>query len=155
MFYSHILDTPVTDRGFLEQLHELNHKINFVKEQSFRDAKSCLDVRDILEKLKIKVGTFNHQYYVCRILIMWPFYVKKWSWTWVCFICSYVNEGNFVCTLCLFRYICVLKLLWWWCKCCQFQAIAKIREFLLQKINVFKKPMANYQIPQDTMLKFR
>ena len=45
----------MTEREFLEQLHELNHKINFVKEQSFRDAKSCLDVRDILEKLKIKV----------------------------------------------------------------------------------------------------
>ncbi|XP_060590852.1 vacuolar protein sorting-associated protein 52 homolog [Ruditapes philippinarum] len=85
---NHILDTPVTEREFLEQLHELNHKINFVKEQSFRDAKSCLDVRDILEKLKIK-------------------------------------------------------------------AIAKIREFLLMKINSFKKPMTNYQIPQDTMLKFR
>ncbi|XP_053380589.1 vacuolar protein sorting-associated protein 52 homolog isoform X2 [Mercenaria mercenaria] len=85
---NHILDTPVTEREFLEQLHELNHKINFVKEQSFRDARSCLDVRDILEKLKIK-------------------------------------------------------------------AIAKIREFLLLKINSFKKPMTNYQIPQDTMLKFR
>ena len=54
--FRHILDTTVTEREFLEQLHELNHKINFVKEQSFRDAKSCLDVRDILEKLKIKVS---------------------------------------------------------------------------------------------------
>lgn len=53
--FRHILDTPVTEREFLEQLHELNHKINFVKEQSFRDARSCLDVKDILEKLKIKV----------------------------------------------------------------------------------------------------
>ena len=53
--FSHILDTPVTEREFLEQLHELNHKINFVKEQSFRDARSCLDVKDILDKLKIKV----------------------------------------------------------------------------------------------------
>ena len=53
--YSHILDTPVTEREFLEQLHELNHKINFVKEQSFRDARACHDVKDILEKLKIKV----------------------------------------------------------------------------------------------------
>jgi len=51
----HILDTAVTEREFLEQLHELNHKINFVKEQSFRDAHSCLDVKDILDKLKIKV----------------------------------------------------------------------------------------------------
>jgi len=52
---SHILDTPVTEREFLEQLHELNHKINFVKEQSFKDAMSCKDVKDILDKLKIKV----------------------------------------------------------------------------------------------------
>ena len=46
----------MTDREFLEQLHELNHKINFVKEQSFKDAKSCSDVKDILDKLKIKVN---------------------------------------------------------------------------------------------------
>ncbi|XP_033763726.1 vacuolar protein sorting-associated protein 52 homolog [Pecten maximus] len=85
---NHILDTQVTEREFLEHLHELNHKINFVKEQSFRDAKSCFDVRDILEKLKIK-------------------------------------------------------------------AIAKIREFLMQKIYSFRKPMSNYTIPQNAMLKFR
>ena len=58
MFFSHILDSPVTEREFLEQLHELNHKINFVKEQSFKEAKSCQDVRDILEKLKYKVDKF-------------------------------------------------------------------------------------------------
>ena len=45
----------MTEREFVEQLHELNHKINFVKEQSFKEAKSCTDVKDILEKLKIKV----------------------------------------------------------------------------------------------------
>ncbi|ELT91956.1 hypothetical protein CAPTEDRAFT_183678 [Capitella teleta] len=83
-----ILESQVTDRGFVEQLHDLNHKINFVKEQSFKDAKSCFDVKDILEKLKIK-------------------------------------------------------------------AIEKIREFLLQKIYQFKKPMTNYQIPQNAMLKYR
>jgi hypothetical protein len=87
-YFSIILDCPVTERGFVEQLHDLNHKINFVKEQSFKDAKSCYDVKDILEKLKIK-------------------------------------------------------------------AIEKVREFLLQKIYQFKKPMANYQIPQNAMLKFR
>lgn len=54
--YSHILDTAVTEREFVEQLHELNHKINFVKEQSFRDARACHDVRDILDKLRWKVG---------------------------------------------------------------------------------------------------
>nr|KAG5710557.1 hypothetical protein BaRGS_013203 [Batillaria attramentaria] len=85
---THILETPVTEDEFKEQLHELNHKINFVKEQAFRDARACLDVKDILEKLKIK-------------------------------------------------------------------ALAKIREFLLQRIYSFRKPMANYQIPQNTLLKFR
>ncbi|XP_071948062.1 vacuolar protein sorting-associated protein 52 homolog [Antedon mediterranea] len=84
----HILETPVTERKFLEQLHELNHKINFVKEQSFKDALACRDVQDVLEKLKIK-------------------------------------------------------------------AIAKIREYLLQKINHFKKPMTNYQVPQNALLKSR
>lgn len=52
----HILETPVTEDEFKEQLHELNHKINFVKEQAFRDARACADVKDILEKLKIKVS---------------------------------------------------------------------------------------------------
>jgi len=53
------MDTQVTEREFVEQLHELNHKINFVKEQSFKEAKSCTDVKDILEKLKIKVMFFS------------------------------------------------------------------------------------------------
>lgn len=52
---SQILESPVTEREFLEQLHELNHKINFVKEQSFKEAKSCQDVKDVVEKLKFKV----------------------------------------------------------------------------------------------------
>ena len=52
---SHILETPVTDDHFREQLHELNHKIAFVREQAFRDARSCADVKDILNKLKFKV----------------------------------------------------------------------------------------------------
>ncbi|PVD21732.1 hypothetical protein C0Q70_17532 [Pomacea canaliculata] len=85
---SHILETPVTEDEFKEQLHELNHKIKFVKEQAFRDARACGDVKDILERLKVK-------------------------------------------------------------------ALAKIREFLLQRIYAFRKPMANYQIPQNTLLKFR
>ena len=50
-----MLEAAVTERQFLEQLHELNHKIRFVKEQAFKDALSCRDVEDILEKLKLKV----------------------------------------------------------------------------------------------------
>ena len=83
-----IMDSPVQDPAFLENLQNLEHKINFLKEQSFHDARSCLDVKDIVDKLKIR-------------------------------------------------------------------AICKIREFLIEKINLFKKPMTNYHIPQNTILKFR
>lgn len=57
-----ITDVPVTERHFLEQLHELNHKIKVVKEQSFHDALACQDVQDVLEKLRIKVKrkSFRH-----------------------------------------------------------------------------------------------
>lgn len=40
-------------------------------------------------------------------------------------------------------------------KMCLLQAISKIREFLMQKIYSFRKPMSNYQVPQNAMLKFR
>ena len=83
-----IMDTPVQEPTFLENLQNLEHKINFLKEQSFHDARSCLDVKDIVDKLKIR-------------------------------------------------------------------AVCKIREFLMEKINLFKKPMTNYHIPQNTILKFR
>ncbi|TPP61063.1 Abhydrolase domain containing protein 11, partial [Fasciola gigantica] len=37
----------------------------------------------------------------------------------------------------------------------RFQAVTKIREYLLQKIYSLRKPLTNYQIPQNQMLKFR
>lgn len=83
-----IMDVPVTDKDFLSHLQVLNHKISFVKEQSFKESKSCLDVKDILEKLKIK-------------------------------------------------------------------AMTKIRTYLFEQIYKFRKPMANYQVPQNAMLKFK
>ncbi|XP_060816397.1 vacuolar protein sorting-associated protein 52 homolog [Bombus pascuorum] len=83
-----IMDCPVTEKEFLTQLQTLNHKINFVKEQSFKEAKSCLDVKDILEKLKVK-------------------------------------------------------------------ALAKIRTYLLEQIYKFRKPMTNYQVLQNNMLKYK
>ncbi|KAK6323743.1 hypothetical protein J4Q44_G00060820 [Coregonus suidteri] len=83
-----ILESPVTEQEFLEQLHELNNKINFAKELSFRETLACSDIQDIVDRLKIK-------------------------------------------------------------------AVAKIREFILQKIYSFRKPMTNYQIPQNTLLKYR
>ncbi|XP_033847519.1 vacuolar protein sorting-associated protein 52 homolog [Periophthalmus magnuspinnatus] len=85
---STILDSPVTEQEFLEQLHELNNKINFAKELSFRETLACSDIQDIVDRLKLK-------------------------------------------------------------------AVSKIREFILQKIYAFRKPMTNYQIPQNTLLKYR
>ncbi|KAJ9578638.1 hypothetical protein L9F63_005128 [Diploptera punctata] len=85
---SGILDAPVMEKEFLTQLEVLNAKINFVKEQSFKETKACHDVKDILEKLKIK-------------------------------------------------------------------AVTKIRQYLLEQLNKFRKPMANYQVPQNTMLKYK
>lgn len=83
-----IMDCAVTDKEFLAQLQILNHKIGFVKEQSFKESKACNDVKDILEKLKIK-------------------------------------------------------------------AMAKIRTYLLEQVYKFRKPMTNYQVPQNAMLKFK
>ena len=54
-FYRHICETPVTEQAFIEQLHELHHKIDFAKEQSFKGALSVNDVGNDLEKLKVKV----------------------------------------------------------------------------------------------------
>ncbi|XP_043539594.1 vacuolar protein sorting-associated protein 52 homolog [Chiloscyllium plagiosum] len=83
-----ILETPVTEQQFVEQLHELNNKINYVKEQSFKETLACSDVQDTLDRLKIK-------------------------------------------------------------------AVSKIREYILQKIYSFRKPMTNYQVPQNALLKYR
>lgn len=83
-----IMDSHVTDKEFQTQLQILNHKIGFLKEQSFKDTKSCLDVKDIVEKLKIK-------------------------------------------------------------------AMSKIRTYLLEQIARFRKPMTNYQIPQNALLKYK
>ncbi|EDV27587.1 uncharacterized protein TRIADDRAFT_53433 [Trichoplax adhaerens] len=84
----HICETSVVERAFIESLHELAHKINFLKEQMFRDTLACEDVKDVIEKLRVK-------------------------------------------------------------------AVSKCRDYLLGKIYQFRKPMANYQVPQDTLLRYR
>ncbi|CAD0196112.1 unnamed protein product [Chrysodeixis includens] len=83
-----INNVPVTDKEFMVQLAILNQKLNFVKEQDFKETKACHDVKDVLEKLKIK-------------------------------------------------------------------AVSKIRAYILEQIYKFRKPMANYQIPQNAMLKYK
>ncbi len=35
------------------------------------------------------------------------------------------------------------------------KAIAKIRAYLLEQISRFRKPNANFQVPQNNMLKFK
>ncbi|KAF6208659.1 hypothetical protein GE061_017117 [Apolygus lucorum] len=82
-----ILDTPVTDKEFTNQLKILNHKISFVKDQSAKEVKCCNDVVGVLENLKIK-------------------------------------------------------------------AVTKIRACLLEHISKLRKATANYQIPQNAMLKY-
>ena len=58
---SHIPETPVTEQTFIEQLHELHHKIDFAKEQSFKGALSVNDVGETLDNLKVQVvyGNLN------------------------------------------------------------------------------------------------
>lgn len=82
------MEGQLTERSFLEYLHELDHKISFLYEKTPNEIKCFNDIHDILYKLKIK-------------------------------------------------------------------AISRIREFILQKIYQFRKPMANYQITQDILLKSR
>ena len=50
------MEGDVSDRTFLEQLHELQHKLHFVKAQEFKEAKAVEDVQPVLESLKFKVG---------------------------------------------------------------------------------------------------
>ena len=67
---SHIVDTPASEKEFLEQLYVLDHKISFVKEQDFREAKSCSDVLQILNNLKIKAITKVREYCLKKIQSM-------------------------------------------------------------------------------------
>ncbi|KAL3123811.1 hypothetical protein niasHT_010024 [Heterodera trifolii] len=83
-----IIEREVNSCEFLEQLHELQHKLQFIKTQQFKDAKSVGDVHDVVENLKYK-------------------------------------------------------------------AMEKIREWLLLKISLFRKPLTNYQITQNALLKNR
>uniref|UniRef100_A0A915F0D3 Vacuolar protein sorting-associated protein 52 homolog n=1 Tax=Echinococcus canadensis TaxID=519352 RepID=A0A915F0D3_9CEST len=84
----HILLTPVTEQEFIENLHELDHKLKMIADQGVSEYPACQDIGSLLKKLKTK-------------------------------------------------------------------AVTRIREFLLEKIKVLRKPMANYQVPQSQLLRFR
>ncbi len=83
-----IMEAQVTERSFIEYLHELNHKISFLYEKSPHEIMCFNQVHDIIYRLKVK-------------------------------------------------------------------AISKIKDFIIQKVYQFRKPMANYQITQDMLLKSR
>lgn len=55
-----IMNGQVTERSFLEHLHELNHKINFLYEKPTNDIKCFNDIHDILYKLKVKVNELTN-----------------------------------------------------------------------------------------------
>ncbi|VDK70522.1 unnamed protein product [Anisakis simplex] len=48
------VERDVGEREFLEQLHELQHKLQFIKAQEFKEAKAVADVQDVIENLKYK-----------------------------------------------------------------------------------------------------
>ncbi|CCD67346.2 Vacuolar protein sorting-associated protein 52 homolog [Caenorhabditis elegans] len=83
-----INDTDANDRGFLEALHELHHKITLILQRGNGDAVAVNDTMPILEGLKLK-------------------------------------------------------------------AVVKVREWLLQKMFQFRKPLSNYQVFQHQLLKCR
>ncbi|KRY14374.1 Vacuolar protein sorting-associated protein 52 -like protein, partial [Trichinella patagoniensis] len=62
-----IIDEPVSERLFLEQLHELQHKIAFVKQQAFREALSCVEVEGLLENLRLKATEKTRDFLLKRI----------------------------------------------------------------------------------------
>ena len=53
---STIMDGPLTERSFLEYLHELDHKIAFLYEKPSNEIKCFNDLHEILYRLKIKVS---------------------------------------------------------------------------------------------------
>ncbi|KAA8591241.1 hypothetical protein FQN60_002184, partial [Etheostoma spectabile] len=52
---------------FLEQLHELNNKINFAKELSFRETLACADIQDIVDRLKLKAVSKIREFILQKI----------------------------------------------------------------------------------------
>ena len=69
----HVCDTPASEREFTEVLHELDHKLRYLKEQDFRDALVVHDplVRGELEKLKHKVRLPANIVQPVRQLTVW------------------------------------------------------------------------------------
>jgi len=62
-----INDLEPTEQVFIEQLHELSHKINVVKEQSYKGAMACKDVRDVFDKLRLKAVSKIREFILQKI----------------------------------------------------------------------------------------
>lgn len=56
LLFRAILEAPVTEPRFLEQLQELDAKAAAVREQEARGTAACADVRGVLDRLRVKVG---------------------------------------------------------------------------------------------------
>uniref|UniRef100_A0A5K3F7R5 Vacuolar protein sorting-associated protein 52 homolog n=1 Tax=Mesocestoides corti TaxID=53468 RepID=A0A5K3F7R5_MESCO len=63
----HILLTPVTEQDFIENLHELDHKLNVLANRGVTSYPSCQDVGSLLNKLKIKAVTRVREFLMEKI----------------------------------------------------------------------------------------
>ncbi|XP_015793928.1 vacuolar protein sorting-associated protein 52 homolog [Tetranychus urticae] len=63
----HILDTPASEKDFIDNLMILDQKIDFVGNESTRESLPCQDVKEILEKLKVKAISKIREYILKRI----------------------------------------------------------------------------------------
>ncbi|MFH4978802.1 hypothetical protein AB6A40_005511 [Gnathostoma spinigerum] len=62
-----ILERDVGEREFLEQVHELQHKLQFLKAQEFKEAKAVADVQDVIENLKYKAMSKIREWLLLKI----------------------------------------------------------------------------------------
>ena len=62
------MEKDINSTDFLEQLHELQHKLNFLRTQQFGDAKAVEDVHDVIDNLKYKVCQLSILNFVLRFL---------------------------------------------------------------------------------------
>ncbi|XP_026686932.1 vacuolar protein sorting-associated protein 52 homolog, partial [Diaphorina citri] len=138
--------------------------------------KSCQDVKDILEKLKIKAVTKIRSYLIEQISkfrkpmtnyqipqnTMLKYNEKKVELFILKNAAIYQHRKEQLIFL-INNYDLVLSILS--VKSCQdvkdileklkIKAVTKIRSYLIEQISKFRKPMTNYQIPQNTMLKYK
>ncbi|KAG9510079.1 Vacuolar protein sorting-associated protein 52-like protein [Fragariocoptes setiger] len=64
---NHIMNAPTNEALFMEHLQILDQKINFFKEQDFRDAKACNDIHETLMSLKSRAVSKVREYILKKI----------------------------------------------------------------------------------------